>query len=34
VEYYDPRDGSACGADGFSWSAALVLDLLHDPEGT
>ena len=34
VEYYDPRDGSACGAQGFSWSAALVLDLLHDPEGS
>jgi hypothetical protein len=28
VEYYDPRDGSACGATGFSWSAALVVDLL------
>ncbi len=28
VEYYDPRDGSACGAKGFSWSAALALDLL------
>lgn len=33
TEYYDPRDGSACGAQGFSWSAALVLDLLHDPDG-
>lgn len=33
VEYYDARDGSACGAHGFSWSAALVLDLLHDPAG-
>lgn len=28
VEYYDPRDGSACGAKGFSWSAALVTDML------
>lgn len=28
VEYFDPRDGSACGARGFSWSAALVVDLL------
>jgi len=28
AEYYDPRDGSPCGARGFSWSAALVLDLL------
>lgn len=32
VEYYDPRDGTACGAPGFSWSAALVLDLLLDEE--
>jgi hypothetical protein len=28
VEYFDPRDGSACGARDFSWSAALTLDLL------
>ena len=28
VEYYDPRDGSACGARHFSWSAALTLDFL------
>jgi glycogen debranching enzyme len=28
VEYYDPRDGSPCGAAGFSWSAALAVDLL------
>lgn len=33
VEYYDPRDGSACGARDFSWSAALTLDLLHNPHG-
>jgi glycogen debranching enzyme len=33
VEYYDPRDGSPCGARAFSWSAALAIDLLHDPEG-
>jgi hypothetical protein len=33
VEYYDPRDGSACGARDFSWSAALTLDLLHNPDG-
>lgn len=26
-EYYDPRDGSACGAADFSWSAALALEL-------
>ena len=28
VEYFDPRDGSACGARDFSWSAALTLDFL------
>ena len=28
VEYYDPRDGTACGAPGFSWSAALTIDML------
>ncbi|HEX7002625.1 MAG TPA: trehalase family glycosidase [Trueperaceae bacterium] len=28
VEYYDPRDGTACGAAGFSWSAALAVDML------
>lgn len=33
VEYYDPRDGSACGAQDFSWSAALTLDLLWSPDG-
>ena len=30
VEYYDCRDGSACGAAGFSWSAALAIDMLMD----
>ncbi|MEX2540464.1 MAG: trehalase family glycosidase [Trueperaceae bacterium] len=30
VEYYDPRDGSPCGAAGFSWSAALLIDLLME----
>ncbi len=30
VEYYDARDGSACGATGFSWSAALVIDMLAE----
>lgn len=34
VEYHDPRDGSACGARDFSWSAALAIDLLADPRGT
>lgn len=28
-EYYDPRDGTPAGASGFSWSAALALELLH-----
>lgn len=32
VEYYDPRDGSPCGAANFSWSAALVIDLLLEDE--
>jgi hypothetical protein len=26
-EYYDPRDGSGCGSDDFSWSAALAFEL-------
>jgi glycogen debranching enzyme len=26
-EYYDARDGSGCGSDDFSWSAALTLEL-------
>lgn len=29
VEYYDPRDGTGCGAVGFSWSAALAFELLE-----
>jgi hypothetical protein len=31
AEYVDPYTGDACGALGFSWTAALTLDLLHDP---
>jgi glycogen debranching enzyme len=31
-EYYDPRDGSGCGAPEFSWTAALAIDLLLDDE--
>jgi glycogen debranching enzyme len=27
-EYFDPRDGSGAGADNFSWTAALAIDLL------
>lgn len=33
VEYYDPRDGSPCGARGFSWSAALTIEVLDAGEG-
>ncbi|MEU6574097.1 hypothetical protein [Streptomyces sp. NPDC046805] len=31
AEYVDPFTGEACGATGFGWTAALALDLLHDP---
>ena len=31
-EYYDPVDGTGLGTDEFSWSAALALDWLADPE--
>ncbi|NEB04345.1 hypothetical protein [Streptomyces sp. SID13726] len=35
AEYVDPYTGEACGATGFSWTAALALDLLHgDTTGT
>jgi glycogen debranching enzyme len=30
-EYYDPRDGSGCGATDFCWSAALALEMLATP---
>ncbi|MFF4971372.1 hypothetical protein [Streptomyces sp. NPDC001083] len=33
AEYVDPYTGEACGALGFSWTAALTLDLLHEPSG-
>ncbi|MET7699769.1 hypothetical protein [Streptomyces sp. NPDC005485] len=33
AEYVDPYTGEGCGARGFSWTAALTLDLLHDPSG-
>ncbi|MEU3410172.1 hypothetical protein ABZ760_02625 [Streptomyces sp. NPDC006658] len=29
AEYVDPYTGEACGATGFSWTAALALDLYH-----
>jgi len=28
MEYYDPRDGTGCGATGFSWTAALTIEML------
>ncbi|MGV9244763.1 MGH1-like glycoside hydrolase domain-containing protein [Streptomyces sp. NPDC003710] len=31
AEYVDPYTGEACGALGFGWTAALTLDLLHNP---
>ncbi|MDO0927819.1 hypothetical protein QQY24_21280 [Streptomyces sp. TG1A-8] len=31
AEYVDPYTGEACGATGFGWTAALALDLLHQP---
>lgn len=30
-EYYDARDGSGCGSEDFSWTAALTLELLMSP---
>ncbi|MEW2168001.1 hypothetical protein AB0912_34160 [Streptomyces sp. NPDC007084] len=33
AEYVDPYTGEACGALGFSWTAALTLDLLHTGAG-
>ncbi|MET7679805.1 hypothetical protein [Streptomyces sp. NPDC005423] len=33
AEYVDPYTGEACGATGFGWTAALALDLLHEPTG-
>ncbi|MGW2784483.1 amylo-alpha-1,6-glucosidase [Streptomyces populi] len=33
AEYVDPFTGEACGALGFSWTAALTLDLLHGSSG-
>ncbi|WP_236579753.1 MGH1-like glycoside hydrolase domain-containing protein [Streptomyces sp. HM190] len=32
AEYVDPYTGEACGALGFSWTAALALDLLHQDD--
>jgi glycogen debranching enzyme len=30
-EYFDPRDGTGCGATDFSWSAALTLEVMNQP---
>ncbi|MFF6999169.1 hypothetical protein ACFY93_30050 [Streptomyces sp. NPDC008313] len=32
AEYVTPRTGEGRGARGFSWTAALTLDLLHEPD--
>jgi glycogen debranching enzyme len=32
-EYYDPETGSGHGAADFSWTAALLLDILYEEEG-
>ena len=31
-EYYDPRDGTGCGSEDFSWSAALAIDWIQSVE--
>jgi hypothetical protein len=31
-EYFHPHTGKGLGADRFTWTAALVLDLLHEGE--
>jgi len=28
-EYFDPHDGSGHGSKNFSWTASLIIDLLH-----
>jgi glycogen debranching enzyme len=33
-EYYDPRDGSGCGAADFCWSAALALEMTASPDSS
>jgi len=30
-EYFDPFTGEGYGTDSFSWTAALVIDMLHSP---
>jgi hypothetical protein len=33
AEYYDPLDGAALGGSRFTWTAAMVLELLGDGPG-
>jgi len=33
-EYYDPRDGSGCGATDFCWSAALAFEMTAPPNSS
>jgi glycogen debranching enzyme len=33
-EYFNANTGAGCGGDDFSWTAALVLDLIYQPTGT
>jgi hypothetical protein len=33
AEYYSPIDGTACGGDSFTWTAAMVLEFLKNPDG-
>jgi hypothetical protein len=32
AEYYSPLDGNPCGGQSFSWTAAMVLDFINDPD--
>ncbi|MGD9534848.1 MAG: hypothetical protein AB7V56_13905 [Candidatus Nitrosocosmicus sp.] len=32
-EYYDPYTGKGLGGKDFSWTAALVIDMIHNPKG-
>jgi hypothetical protein len=29
-EYFDPHTGEGCGSDNFSWTAALIIDLINN----
>lgn len=32
AEYYSPLDGTPCGGQSFSWTAAMVLDFINNPD--